>query len=129
MSNLLKKQIQYTVACISEFAQSKSLTKKQAFMYLLEYKALAFLEEFYDVEHTLWFKNIDCSKIIFSLFKIQYPLYNNSISLIQQNSNLLHPIQYLSSEKTQAILKNYFHFYEKKLDGFLWGYYINCREH
>jgi len=56
MSNLLKNQIQYTVACISEFAQSKSLTKNQAFMYLLEYKALAFLEEFYDVEHTLSFE-------------------------------------------------------------------------
>ena len=57
MSNLLKNQIQYTVACINEFAQSKSLTKKQAFIYLWEHKALAFLEEFYDVEHTLSFED------------------------------------------------------------------------
>ena len=56
MSNLIQNQIRYTVACVSEFAHSKSLTKAQAFMYLLEYKALDFLTEFYDVEHTLSFE-------------------------------------------------------------------------
>ena len=53
MSNLIQNQIRYTVACISEFAKSKGLSKTQAFSYLLEHKALDFLTEFYDVEHTL----------------------------------------------------------------------------
>ncbi|MBQ9495372.1 MAG: DUF3791 domain-containing protein [Treponema sp.] len=48
-----KKRIRYKVACISEFAKSKSLTKEQAFRYLKKHKALDFLDEFYDVEHTL----------------------------------------------------------------------------
>ncbi len=57
MSKLEQNQIRYTVACISEFAQSKMLTKPQAFFYLLEHKALDFLNEFYDVEHTLSFED------------------------------------------------------------------------
>ena len=60
MSNELQNQIRYTVACISEFAQSKSLTKQQAFSYLWEHKALDFLNEFYDVEHTLSFDDAIC---------------------------------------------------------------------
>lgn len=56
MSDLLKKQIRYTVACVNEFANAKSLTKQQSFIYLLEHKALDFLNEFYDVEHTLSFE-------------------------------------------------------------------------
>ncbi|MCR5125605.1 MAG: DUF3791 domain-containing protein [Treponema sp.] len=56
MSSLLQNQIRYTVACVNEFAQSKSLSKRQAFLYLLEHKALDFLSEFYDVEHTLSFE-------------------------------------------------------------------------
>lgn len=55
MQSLMQKQIRYTVACVSEFAQSKALTKKQAFLYLFEHKAMDFLNEFYDVEHTLSF--------------------------------------------------------------------------
>ena len=55
MSKLEQNQIRYTVECISEFAQRKELTKPQAFLYLLEHKALQFLAEFYDVEHTLSF--------------------------------------------------------------------------
>lgn len=57
MSNTAQNQIRYTVACISEFVKSKMLTKTQAFLYLLEHKALDFLEEFYDVEHTLSFED------------------------------------------------------------------------
>ncbi len=57
MSNTVQNQIRYTVACISEFAKSKMLTKTQAFLYLLEHKALDFLDEFYDVEHTLSFED------------------------------------------------------------------------
>ncbi len=50
-----KKVIQYTVACVSEFAASKNLTERQAFDYLCNHGAMDFLVEFYDVEHTLSF--------------------------------------------------------------------------
>ena len=46
MSKLEQNQIRYAVACVSEFAQSKGLSKVQAF-----------LNEFYDVEHTLSFED------------------------------------------------------------------------
>ena len=55
MSNQEQNQIRYTVACVNEFAHAKALSKTQAFLYLLEHKALDFLTEFYDVEHTLSF--------------------------------------------------------------------------
>ena len=55
MSSLTQNQIRYTIACVNEFAKSKSLSKTQAFSYLLEHKAMNFLTEFYDVEHTLSF--------------------------------------------------------------------------
>ena len=54
----MKNQINYTVACINEFARNKSLSKTQAFLYLFEHKALEFLCEFYDVEHTLSFEEV-----------------------------------------------------------------------
>ena len=57
MSNQEQNQIRYTVACVNEFARAKSLSKTQAFLYLLEHKALDFLTEFYDVEHTLSFED------------------------------------------------------------------------
>lgn len=57
LSRLQQNKIRYTVACISEFAASKSLTKKQAFDYLHKHKALDFLDEFYDVEHCLSFQD------------------------------------------------------------------------
>lgn len=58
MSSTERNQIRYTVACISEFANSKSLSKQQAFLYLYNHKALDFLNEFYDVEHTLSFNEV-----------------------------------------------------------------------
>lgn len=51
-------QIKYTVACVNEFAKSKNLTQKQSFTYLYEHKAMDFLVEFYDVEHTLSFEDV-----------------------------------------------------------------------
>ncbi|MBQ7159122.1 MAG: DUF3791 domain-containing protein [Treponema sp.] len=57
MSKTEQNKIRYTVACVNEFAKSKSLTKTQAFFYLLEHKAISFLNEFYDVEHTLSFED------------------------------------------------------------------------
>ena len=55
MYKMDKKLIRYTVACVNEFAASKSLTEKQAFDYLCNHGAMDFLVEFYDVEHTLSF--------------------------------------------------------------------------
>lgn len=57
LSKFEQNKIRYTVACVNEFAASKSLTKTQAFTYLYEHKALDFLDEFYDVEHTLSFQD------------------------------------------------------------------------
>ncbi len=57
MSQSEQNKIRYTVACINEFARNKSLTSVQAFFYLLEHKAINFLDEFYDVEHTISFED------------------------------------------------------------------------
>ncbi|WP_191014493.1 DUF3791 domain-containing protein [Treponema zioleckii] len=46
-------KISYTVACVSSFAAAHNLSKKDAFLYLYGNKAIAFLKENYDVEHTL----------------------------------------------------------------------------
>lgn len=48
-----RKQINYAVVCVSEFAHEHNLTMKEAFHYLFEYKAIEFLKENYDIEHTL----------------------------------------------------------------------------
>ena len=48
-----RKQINYAVACVSEFAHRHNLTMKEAFRFLFEYRAIEFLKENYDIEHTL----------------------------------------------------------------------------
>ncbi len=48
-----RSQINYTVFCINEFVQKYNLEIKEAFQFLLEYKATEFLKERYDIEHTL----------------------------------------------------------------------------
>lgn len=48
-----RKQINYTVACVSEFARKHNLSVKDAFCFLFQYKAIEFLKENYDIEHTL----------------------------------------------------------------------------
>jgi hypothetical protein len=53
MSEQLKKQINYTVVCVNEFARKKALHPRTAFLYLYQYKGIEFLEEFYEIEHTL----------------------------------------------------------------------------
>lgn len=50
---LLKKKINYTVACIDEFADRFKITAKDAFEYLYRYNGIAFIKEHYDIEHTL----------------------------------------------------------------------------
>ena len=46
-----KYEILFLTTCIRAFGQRFSLTRQAAFQYLHEYKGLAFLIEFYDVEH------------------------------------------------------------------------------
>ena len=46
-------RISYTVACVSSFANAYKLSRKDAFSYLYDNKAIAFLKEHYDSEHTL----------------------------------------------------------------------------
>lgn len=53
MPKELKKQINYTVVCINEFARKKRLHPQTAFLYLYKYKGLTFLKENYEIEHTL----------------------------------------------------------------------------
>lgn len=50
-----KTLVEYIVICISEYAVAHSISLKDAFFYLSKYKALDFLEECYDAEHTLSF--------------------------------------------------------------------------
>lgn len=53
-----RKQINYAVACVSEFAHKHNLAIKEAFQYLFDYKAIEFLKENYDIEHTLSFEDV-----------------------------------------------------------------------
>ncbi|MBO4641455.1 MAG: DUF3791 domain-containing protein [Bacteroidaceae bacterium] len=46
-----KYEIPFLTACIRAFGQRFALTRQAAFGYLNEHKGLAFLIEFYDVEH------------------------------------------------------------------------------
>ena len=48
-----QNKISYMVACVSNFANVFNLSKKDAFSYLYNNKAIAFLKEHYDIEHTL----------------------------------------------------------------------------
>ncbi len=48
-----RKQIDYTVVCVNEFARRHNLKLKEAFEFLFQHKAIAFLKENYDIEHTL----------------------------------------------------------------------------
>ena len=49
----LKKKINYTVACVNEFAKKFEITEKEAFQYLEKFKGILFLKEHYEIEHTL----------------------------------------------------------------------------
>ncbi len=50
-----KNIINYIVVCISEFASHYGLPMKDAYIYLRDYNGIDFLQDFYDVEHTLSF--------------------------------------------------------------------------
>ena len=53
MPEIMRKQIDYAVVCVNEFAKKKALNPKTAFLYLYNHKGIEFLKENYDVEHTL----------------------------------------------------------------------------
>lgn len=57
--------VDYTVVCISEFANKYGIQMKDAYLYLRDYKGIEFLKLFYDVEHTLSFDDAidDLSKV------------------------------------------------------------------
>ena len=50
--------LNYIVVCISEFAGRYNMSMKDAYIYLTQYQGIAFLKEFYDVEHTLSFDDV-----------------------------------------------------------------------
>lgn len=58
MSEILRKQIDYTVVCVNEFAKKKSIHPRVAFLYLYNHKGIDFLEEDYDIEHTLSLEDV-----------------------------------------------------------------------
>ena len=45
--------IGYMVTCIAEFARLHGISRREAFRFLREYKAIDFLKENYGIEHTL----------------------------------------------------------------------------
>ena len=55
MSAEARNILEYIVVCVSEFANRHGLAQDKAYQYLRQYKGIQFLQEFYDVEHTLSF--------------------------------------------------------------------------
>ena len=53
MSKESRKQVNYTVACIHEFANRNRMSQQAAYKYLHKYQGIAFLTDYYDIEHTL----------------------------------------------------------------------------
>ncbi len=53
-----KKMINFTVACVSEFAHKYNLSVREAFQYLFQFKGIEFIKENYEVEHTLSFDTV-----------------------------------------------------------------------
>ena len=54
----LKNKINFTVACVDEFAQKNNLSVKEAFQYLFQFKGIEFIKENYEAEHTLSFDTV-----------------------------------------------------------------------
>ena len=51
MAKVSKYQIPYTNACIRAFGRRFAISTKDAYLYLRKYRGIAFLIEFYDIEH------------------------------------------------------------------------------
>lgn len=48
-----RKKVDYTVVCVNEFARTKHMSVKDAFLYLYQHKGISFLSDCYDAEHTV----------------------------------------------------------------------------
>lgn len=53
----IKNKTEYLIASINEFAKRHKLTDTQAYRYLKRFRGMEMLERFYDVMHTLSFKD------------------------------------------------------------------------
>lgn len=58
MSVPVKDKIEYTVSLVSDFAKRYSLSTTQAFNYLDRFNAIAFINQHYNITHTLSFSEI-----------------------------------------------------------------------
>lgn len=58
MSTEIRNKLDYIVVCVSEFANRYQLPLKDAYFYLRQHMGIQFLQEFYDVEHTLSFDDV-----------------------------------------------------------------------
>jgi hypothetical protein len=68
MSEAEAKKINYIIVCVNEFAESTGLGVQEAFRYLYNYKGIEFINEHYDIEHTLSLEDAvdDLKKICFN---------------------------------------------------------------
>ena len=71
----LKKTINHMISCVSEFSDRFKKTDKDAFNYLYDHQGIAFLIEFYDVEHTLSFED---ANFTYLYWNDQISSYNRS---------------------------------------------------
>ena len=53
-----RNKVNYTVACVSEFASRHGMDQKSAFRFLYKYNAIQFIKDNYDIEHTLSFDEV-----------------------------------------------------------------------
>lgn len=53
MPEQMRKKIDYTIACIGEFARRWKLSPQAAFLYLDRHKGIEFLTDHYEIERTL----------------------------------------------------------------------------
>ena len=51
MIKIEKNIINFIVICINEFAKKFKMTTKEAYIYLRDFKGIAFLQENYEAEH------------------------------------------------------------------------------
>lgn len=57
--------LEYIICCVGAFAERFSLTNGQAYKYLQEHQALAFLQKHYNIEHIFSIEDAveDCARI------------------------------------------------------------------
>jgi hypothetical protein len=53
MSQSEKNKIEYIILCAFEFAQKFNISTQASIQYLLEFKGIEYLQDYYEIEHTL----------------------------------------------------------------------------